>query len=88
MSIVSFLTSFLTEYSIEIGHTLMDTQYIKRFVKVMEPMQYFIFPMVFIIDGCSFHYAHTWSKSGFSICSRHLVTSKELPRQVGTWYFY
>ena len=32
--------------------------------------------MVFIKDGCSFHYAHTWSKSGFSICSRHLVTSK------------
>ena len=25
-------------------------------------------PMVFILDGCSFHYAHTWSKSGFSIC--------------------
>ena len=22
----------------------------------------------FIIDGCSFHYAHTWSKSGISIC--------------------
>ena len=24
--------------------------------------------MVFIIDGYSFHYAHTWSKSGISIC--------------------
>ena len=24
--------------------------------------------MVFILDGCSFHYAHTWSKSGISIC--------------------
>ena len=33
--------------------------------------------MVFIIDGCSFHYAHTWSNSGISICWRHLVTSKE-----------
>ena len=33
--------------------------------------------MVFITDGCSFHYAHTWSKSGISICWRHLVTSKE-----------
>ena len=33
--------------------------------------------MVFTIDGCSFRYAHTWSKSGISICWRHLVTSKE-----------
>ena len=33
--------------------------------------------MVFIIDGCSFHSAHTWSESGISICWRHLVTSKE-----------
>ena len=33
--------------------------------------------MVFILDGCSFHYAHTWSKSGISICLRHSVTSKE-----------
>ena len=33
--------------------------------------------MVFILDGCSFDYAHTWSKSGFSIYWRHLVTSKE-----------
>ena len=24
--------------------------------------------MVFILDGCSFDYAHTWSKSVFSIC--------------------
>ena len=30
-----------------------------------------------ILDGCSFDYAHTWSKSGFSICWRHLITSKE-----------
>ena len=33
--------------------------------------------MVFILDGCSFHYAHTWSKSGISICRRHLIPSKE-----------
>ena len=33
--------------------------------------------MACLLDGCSFHYAHTWSKSDFSICSRHLVTSKE-----------
>ena len=31
----------------------------------------------FILDGCSFHYAHIWSKSGISICWRHFVTSKE-----------
>ena len=31
----------------------------------------------FKIDGCSFHYAHTWSKSGILICWRHLVTLKE-----------
>ena len=36
-----------------------------------------VYPMVFILDGCSFHYAHTGSKSGISICWRHLVTSKE-----------
>ena len=24
--------------------------------------------IVFIIDGCSIHYAHTWSKLGISIC--------------------
>ena len=24
--------------------------------------------MVFRLDGCSFDYAHTWSKSGFSFC--------------------
>ena len=39
--------------------------------------RYTVYFMVFIIDGCSFYHAHTWSKSGFSICSRHLVTSKE-----------
>ena len=33
--------------------------------------------MVFILDGCSFYYAHVWSKSGISIWRRHLVTSKE-----------
>ena len=33
--------------------------------------------MALILDGCSFHYAHTCSKSGFPICWRHLVTSKE-----------
>ena len=32
---------------------------------------------VFILDGCSFHYAHTWNKSSISICWRHLVTCKE-----------
>ena len=31
----------------------------------------------FILDGCSFHYAHIWSKSGISICLRHFVASKE-----------
>ena len=33
--------------------------------------------MVFILDGCSFRYAHIWSKSGISICQKHLVPSKE-----------
>ena len=33
--------------------------------------------MVFILDACSFHYAHIWSKYGISICWRHLFTSKE-----------
>ena len=33
--------------------------------------------MGFILDGCSFHYAYKWRKSGISICWRHLVTSKE-----------
>ena len=33
--------------------------------------------MVFILDGCSFHFAHIWSKLGISICLRHLVSSKE-----------
>ena len=26
-----------------------------------------LIPMVFILDGCLFHYAHTWSKSFISI---------------------
>ena len=38
--------------------------------------------LVLRLDGCSFDYAHTWSKSGFSICSRHLVTSKESSNRV------
>ena len=38
--------------------------------------------MVFRLDGCSFDYAHSWSKSGFSICRRHLVTSKESSNRV------
>ena len=33
--------------------------------------------LFFIRDGCSFHYANIWSKSGMSICWRHLVRSKE-----------
>ena len=33
--------------------------------------------MVFIIDGGSFHYAHTWSISGILNCWRPLVTSEE-----------
>ena len=33
--------------------------------------------MVFILDGCSFYYTHTWSKSGISIWWRHLAISKE-----------
>ena len=37
----------------------------------------FVEGMVFIIDGCSFLYAYTLSKSGISNCWRHLVTSKE-----------
>ena len=42
--------------------------------------------MVVIIDGCSFHHAHIWSKSGFFlICSRHLVTSKE---SLNSIFFY
>ena len=36
----------------------------------------------FRLDGCSFDYAHTWSKSGFSFCWRHLVTSKESSNRV------
>ena len=38
--------------------------------------------MVCRLDCCSFDYAHTWSKSGFSICWRHLVTSKESSNRV------
>ena len=37
----------------------------------------FVINMVILLDGCSFHYFRIWSKSGISICSRHLVTSKE-----------
>ena len=33
--------------------------------------------MVLILDGSSEHSAHIWSKSGISICWKHLVTSKE-----------
>ena len=39
--------------------------------------EFSLFHMVFILDCCSFHYAHIWSKSGISICWWHLVTSKE-----------
>ena len=42
-----------------------------------ENITYFVYFMVFILDGCSIHYAHTWSESGISICLRHLVTSKD-----------
>ena len=33
--------------------------------------------MVFRLDGCWFHHAHIWSKSGISIFGKHLATSKE-----------
>ena len=36
-----------------------------------------VWVMVFILDGCSFDFVHKWSKSGISICWRHLVTSTE-----------
>ena len=36
-----------------------------------------VYPMVFILDGCSFQNAHIWSKWGNSIFWRHLATSKE-----------
>ena len=39
-------------------------------------------PCFFILDGCSFYYAHIWSKSGISICWRHLVTSEESSNQI------
>ena len=55
--------NYIHPHSISIINELNDTTQVKN--------------MVFIIDGCSFHYAHTWCKSGFSICSKHLVTSKE-----------
>ena len=32
------------------------------------PANKILLPMVFVIDGCSFHYAHTWIKSGISTC--------------------
>ena len=32
---------------------------------------------VLILDGSSEHGAHIWSKSGISICWRHLVTSRD-----------
>ena len=41
--------------------------------------------MVFVLDGYSFDYAHTWSKSGISICWRHLVTSKDSSNPI---FFY
>ena len=44
--------------------------------------QFRLYIMVFRLDGRSFDYAHTWSKSGFSICLRHLVTSKESSNRV------
>ena len=36
-----------------------------------------VLSMGFLLDGVSFHCAHTWSKSGISICCTHLVTSKK-----------
>ena len=51
-----------------------------QYFSIIESRQEFIFlfgqPMVFRLDGCSFHYARIWSKSSISICWRHLVTSK------------
>ena len=38
--------------------------------------------MVFILDGCSFHYAHLWGKSGISICWRHLIVIKRVVKFV------
>ena len=33
--------------------------------------------MIFRLDDCSFYYARIWSKSGISICFKHLVKSKK-----------
>ena len=38
------------------------------FLRVMPQLLTSVNIMVFILDGCSFHYAHTWSKSDISIC--------------------
>ena len=46
---------------------------VSKFGRISEPKPWFLL----FIDGCSFPYAHTWSKSDISICWRHLVTSKE-----------
>ena len=45
----------------KIGHDFLD-------------MQDAVVIMVFILDGCSVHYGHIWSKKGISICCRHLFT--------------
>ena len=36
-------------------------------IRTSNSSKYTIFNMVFILDGCSFCYAHIWSKSGISI---------------------
>ena len=41
-----------------------------------DPVKKVSYPMVFILDGCSFYYTHIWSKSGISIRWRHLVSEK------------
>ena len=38
--------------------------------------------MVSILEGCSFHYAHIWSKSDISICWRHLATTRRQLRKI------
>ena len=41
------------------------------FIATKQPMKFEAYSgliMVFILDGDSFDYAHTWSKSGISIC--------------------
>ena len=47
-------------------------------------MEYIV---VFGLDDCSFGFARTWSELGFTICQRHLVTSKESSNRVScaTW---